>query len=111
MRSALSAARGLAQLHTVHNLVHGNVKASNVLLRPDADATALSDFSLHQLFAPSTTRAGEPRAAIEYCGQPPCAFLLRLESSLSAVASSDAPSRITWPTWAGRTWCCSSAIA
>ncbi|CAD6230914.1 unnamed protein product [Miscanthus lutarioriparius] len=62
MRSALSAARGLAQLHTVHNLVHGNVKASNVLLRPDADAAALSDFSLHQLFAPSTTRAGGYRA-------------------------------------------------
>ncbi|CAD6237906.1 unnamed protein product [Miscanthus lutarioriparius] len=62
MRSALSAARGLAQLHTVHNLVHGDVKASNVLLRPDADAAALSDFSLHQLFAPSTTRAGGYRA-------------------------------------------------
>jgi serine/threonine protein kinase len=62
MRSALSAARGLAQLHTVHNLVHGNVKASNVLLRPDADAAALSDFSLHQLFAPSSTRAGGYRA-------------------------------------------------
>nr|CAB3473529.1 unnamed protein product [Digitaria exilis] len=61
MRSALSAARGLAHLHTA-NLVHGNVKASNVLLRPDADAAALSDFSLHQLFAPSSTRAGGYRA-------------------------------------------------
>ncbi|PUZ55891.1 hypothetical protein GQ55_5G248500 [Panicum hallii var. hallii] len=62
MRSALSAARGLAHLHTAHNLVHGNVKASNVLLRPDPDAAALSDFSLHQLFAPSSTRAGGYRA-------------------------------------------------
>ena len=42
----------------MHSLVHGNVKASNVLLRPDADAAALSDFSLRQLFAPSSTRAG-----------------------------------------------------
>nr|XP_034596256.1 probable inactive receptor kinase At2g26730 isoform X2 [Setaria viridis] len=62
MRSALSAARGLAHLHTAHNLVHGNVKASNVLLRPDPDAAALSDFSLHQIFAPSSTRAGGYRA-------------------------------------------------
>ncbi|WVZ69770.1 hypothetical protein U9M48_018505 [Paspalum notatum var. saurae] len=62
MRSALCAARGLAHLHTAHNLVHGNVKASNVLLRPDADAAALSDFSLHPLFAPSSTRAGGYRA-------------------------------------------------
>ncbi|PWZ08939.1 putative inactive receptor kinase [Zea mays] len=62
MRFALSAARGLAHLHTAHNLVHGNVKASNVLLRADADAAALSDLSLHRLFAPSTTRGGGYRA-------------------------------------------------
>ncbi|XP_062214734.1 probable inactive receptor kinase At2g26730 [Phragmites australis] len=62
MRSALSAARGLAHLHTAHNLVHGNVKASNVLLRPDPDAAALSDFCLHPLFAPSSTRADGYRA-------------------------------------------------
>ncbi|XP_062204784.1 probable inactive receptor kinase At2g26730 [Phragmites australis] len=62
MRSALSAARGLAHLHTAHNLVHGNVKASNVLLRPDADAAALSDFCLHPLFDPSSTRASGYRA-------------------------------------------------
>ncbi|XP_052169154.1 probable inactive receptor kinase At2g26730 [Oryza glaberrima] len=58
MRSALSAARGLAHLHTVHSLVHGNVKSSNVLLRPDADAAALSDFCLHPIFAPSSARPG-----------------------------------------------------
>ncbi|KAF0898584.1 hypothetical protein E2562_008169 [Oryza meyeriana var. granulata] len=57
MRSALSAARGLAHLHE-HNLVHGNVKSSNVLLRPDPDAAALSDFCLHPIFAPSSTRPG-----------------------------------------------------
>ncbi|KAL5226322.1 hypothetical protein ABZP36_014587 [Zizania latifolia] len=58
MRSALSASRGLAHLHTEHRLVHGNVKSSNVLLRPDADAAALSDFCLHPIFAPSSTRPG-----------------------------------------------------
>uniref|UniRef100_A0A0D9V2S2 Protein kinase domain-containing protein n=1 Tax=Leersia perrieri TaxID=77586 RepID=A0A0D9V2S2_9ORYZ len=58
MRSALSAARGLAHLHTQHNLVHGNIKSSNVLLRPDQDAAALSDFCLHPIFAPSSSRPG-----------------------------------------------------
>ncbi|VAH77432.1 unnamed protein product [Triticum turgidum subsp. durum] len=53
MRSALSASRGLAYLHSAHNLAHGNVKSSNVLLRPDYDAAALSDFCLHPIFAPS----------------------------------------------------------
>ncbi|KAF7022787.1 hypothetical protein CFC21_035438 [Triticum aestivum] len=58
MLSALSASRGLAHLHSAHNLAHGNVKSSNVLLRPDYDAAALSDFCLHPIFAPSSTRAG-----------------------------------------------------
>ncbi|KQK08665.1 probable inactive receptor kinase At2g26730 [Brachypodium distachyon] len=58
MRSALSASRGLAHLHSAHNLVHGNVKSSNVLLRPDYDAAALSDFCLHTIFAPTSSRAG-----------------------------------------------------
>ncbi|KAF7029767.1 hypothetical protein CFC21_041441 [Triticum aestivum] len=58
MRSALSASRGLAYLHSAHNLAHGNVKSSNVLLRPDYDAAALSDFCLHPIFAPSSIRAG-----------------------------------------------------
>ncbi|GJN18428.1 hypothetical protein PR202_gb05591 [Eleusine coracana subsp. coracana] len=71
MRSALSAARGLAHLHTAHNLVHGNVKASNVLLRPDQDAAALSDFCLHPLFAPSSTRAGGYRAPELLTGKSP----------------------------------------
>ncbi|KAM3271591.1 hypothetical protein ACQJBY_042036 [Aegilops geniculata] len=58
MRSALSASRGLAHLHSAHKLAHGNVKSSNVLLRPDLDAAALSDFSLHPIYAPSSVRAG-----------------------------------------------------
>uniref|UniRef100_A0A453JK03 Protein kinase domain-containing protein n=1 Tax=Aegilops tauschii subsp. strangulata TaxID=200361 RepID=A0A453JK03_AEGTS len=58
MRSALSASRGLAHLHSEHKLAHGNVKSSNVLLRPDYDAAALSDFSLHPIYAPSSVRAG-----------------------------------------------------
>ncbi|MCP8971475.1 peptide-methionine (S)-S-oxide reductase, partial [Ectobacillus sp. SYSU M60031] len=51
MRSALSAARGLAHLHMVHSLVHGNVKSSNVLLRPDADAAAGEGLELAQFAA------------------------------------------------------------
>ncbi|VAI26764.1 unnamed protein product [Triticum turgidum subsp. durum] len=58
MRSALSASRGLAHLHSEHKLAHGNVKSSNVLLRPDLDAAALSDFSLHPIYAPTSVRAG-----------------------------------------------------
>jgi 16S rRNA (guanine527-N7)-methyltransferase len=37
--------------------------------------------------------------------------LTLVASSSSAAASSAAPSPTTWPTWAGRTWCCSSATA
>uniref|UniRef100_A0A0E0L6E6 Protein kinase domain-containing protein n=1 Tax=Oryza punctata TaxID=4537 RepID=A0A0E0L6E6_ORYPU len=64
MRAALSAARGVAHLHTAHSLAHGNVKSSNLLLRPDPDAAALSDYCLHQLFAPLSARpnAGGYRA-------------------------------------------------
>ena len=58
MRTALCAARGLAHLHTAHSLVHGNVKASNLLLRPDPDAAALSDYCLHQIFPPAPARPG-----------------------------------------------------
>uniref|UniRef100_J3MA97 Protein kinase domain-containing protein n=1 Tax=Oryza brachyantha TaxID=4533 RepID=J3MA97_ORYBR len=64
MRAALSAARGVAHLHAEHSLAHGNVKSSNLLIRPDPDAAALSDYCLHQLFAPSSVRpnAGGYRA-------------------------------------------------
>ncbi|KAL6848757.1 hypothetical protein ACP4OV_021340 [Aristida adscensionis] len=56
MRAAQCAARGVAHLHTAHGLAHGNVKSSNLLLRPDPDAAALSDYCLHQLFAPAPAR-------------------------------------------------------
>ncbi|XP_052156257.1 probable inactive receptor kinase At2g26730 [Oryza glaberrima] len=64
MRAALSAARGVAHLHAAHSLAHGNLKSSNLLLRPDPDAAALSDYCLHQLFAPLSARpnAGGYRA-------------------------------------------------
>ncbi|KAL6226424.1 hypothetical protein ACLB2K_000386 [Fragaria x ananassa] len=53
MRIALSAARGLAHLHVAGKVVHGNIKSSNILLRPDHDAT-ISDFGLNPLFGTST---------------------------------------------------------
>lgn len=60
MRIALSAARGLAHLHVEGNVVHGNIKSSNILLRPDHDA-CVSDFGLNPLFgtaAPPNRVAG-----------------------------------------------------
>jgi serine/threonine protein kinase len=51
---ALAAGRSLAYLHTGPHLVHGNVKASNVLLRSDLEAASLSDFTLYPLFGNST---------------------------------------------------------
>ncbi|CAL9044266.1 unnamed protein product [Musa banksii] len=57
MRVALAAGRGLAHLHTAARTVHGNVKASNVLLRAnDLDSAALSDYALHPLFNPAAPR-------------------------------------------------------
>ncbi|RRT66807.1 hypothetical protein BHE74_00052662 [Ensete ventricosum] len=57
MRVALAAGRGLAHLHTAARIVHGNVKASNVLLRAnELDSAALSDFALHPLFNPVASR-------------------------------------------------------
>ncbi|XP_010916177.1 probable inactive receptor kinase At2g26730 [Elaeis guineensis] len=53
IRVALAAGRGLAHLHTAARLVHGNVKASNVLLRQDLESATLSDYGLHPLFGSS----------------------------------------------------------
>lgn len=53
IRIALSTARGLAHLHAVAKVVHGNIKASNILLRSEHDG-CLSDFGLNQLFGSST---------------------------------------------------------
>ena len=58
MRAALCAARGVAHLHMARSLAHGNIKSSNLLLRPDPDAAALSDYCLHQLFPRSPARPG-----------------------------------------------------
>ncbi|KAE8675903.1 putative inactive receptor kinase [Hibiscus syriacus] len=53
MRIALSTARGLAHLHVSGKVVHGNIKASNILLRPDQEA-CISDFGLNPLFGNTT---------------------------------------------------------
>ncbi|KAJ4832119.1 hypothetical protein Tsubulata_032537 [Turnera subulata] len=53
MRIAQSAARGLAHLHVEGKVVHGNIKSSNILLRPDHDA-CVSDFGLNPLFGTAT---------------------------------------------------------
>ncbi|XP_076957008.1 putative inactive receptor kinase At2g26730 [Bidens hawaiensis] len=49
MRIALSAARGVAYLH-LGNIVHGNIKSSNVFLREESNKDAVSDYGLHTLF-------------------------------------------------------------
>ncbi|CAA6672704.1 unnamed protein product [Spirodela intermedia] len=49
LRIALAAGQGLAHLHSAVKLVHGNVKASNVLLLPDPLVAAVSDFGLSSL--------------------------------------------------------------
>lgn len=54
MKIALSTARGLAHLHGSGKVVHGNIKSSNILLRPDQEAS-VSDFGLNPLFGASTT--------------------------------------------------------
>ncbi|KAK6248470.1 hypothetical protein QUC31_020035 [Theobroma cacao] len=53
MRIALSAARGLTHLHVSGKVVHGNIKSSNILLRPDHEA-CISDFGLNPLFGNTT---------------------------------------------------------
>ncbi|KAK8595647.1 hypothetical protein V6N13_000347 [Hibiscus sabdariffa] len=57
---ALTAARGLAHLHVSGKLVRGNIKSSNILLRPDHEA-CVSDFGLNPIFdntAPPNRVAG-----------------------------------------------------
>ncbi|CAH2080562.1 unnamed protein product [Thlaspi arvense] len=53
MRIALGTGRGLAHLHVSGNVVHGNVKASNILLQLDNEA-CVADFGLNPLFGSST---------------------------------------------------------
>ncbi|CAN6452623.1 unnamed protein product [Victoria cruziana] len=54
MKIVVHSARGLTQLHETAKTVHGNIKASNILLRPNLDA-CVSDFGLTPLFSNSTT--------------------------------------------------------
>ncbi|KAF7153938.1 hypothetical protein RHSIM_Rhsim01G0089800 [Rhododendron simsii] len=53
MKIALSTARGLSHLHVSGKIIHGNIKASNVLLRHDHDG-CVSDFGLTPLFGATT---------------------------------------------------------
>lgn len=54
MRIALGAGRGIAHLHSSAKVIHGNIKASNVLLHSEQDGAAVSDFGLNPLFGTST---------------------------------------------------------
>ncbi|KAJ0724264.1 putative protein kinase RLK-Pelle-LRR-III family [Helianthus annuus] len=56
MRIALCAAKGIAYLHVAGKVVHGNIKASNILLKQDTNRDALvSDFGLNTLFGGLTS--------------------------------------------------------
>ncbi|KAL8234916.1 hypothetical protein R6Q59_021016 [Mikania micrantha] len=55
MRIALSAARGIAYLHVAGNVVHGNIKSSNILLRQDIRDATVSDYGLNTLFSGSSS--------------------------------------------------------
>lgn len=55
LRIALCAARGLAHLHVSENIVHGNIKSSNILLKQDNVHASISDFGLNPLFSSSTS--------------------------------------------------------
>ncbi|KMZ65723.1 Receptor-like protein kinase 1-like [Zostera marina] len=58
VKIALSAAKGLSLLHSV-GIVHGDVKASNILLKPQADGSAAwSDFGLWSLFKKTALAMG-----------------------------------------------------
>lgn len=52
MKIALGTARGLTHLHVSNNLVHGNIKSSNILLRT-TNEPSVSDYGLTPLFAPN----------------------------------------------------------
>nr|GMD80064.1 probable inactive receptor kinase At2g26730 [Ipomoea batatas] len=65
LRIAISAARGLAYLHVSGEVVHGNIKASNILLKQDNYDACVSDYGLNPLFsasAPANHRVAGYRA-------------------------------------------------
>ncbi|KAJ0971265.1 hypothetical protein J5N97_019224 [Dioscorea zingiberensis] len=51
LRVALAAGRGLSHLHNSAKIPHGNIKASNILLRNDPSLAVVSDFGLTPLFS------------------------------------------------------------
>ncbi|KAF8034417.1 hypothetical protein BT93_C0655 [Corymbia citriodora subsp. variegata] len=53
LKIAIATGRGLAHLHEAGKVIHGNIKSSNVLLRPDHNA-CVSDFGLNPLFGTAT---------------------------------------------------------
>lgn len=55
LRIALGAARGLAHLHVSGNVVHGNIKSSNILLKQDNLDAHVSDYGLNPLFLNSSS--------------------------------------------------------
>ncbi|XP_057537469.1 probable inactive receptor kinase At2g26730 [Amaranthus tricolor] len=54
MKIALGTARGLAYLHASNNIVHGDVKSSNILLHSNQDP-AITDYGLSSLFSPNSS--------------------------------------------------------
>ncbi|KAI3802952.1 hypothetical protein L1987_31099 [Smallanthus sonchifolius] len=56
MRIALSAAKGLAYLHVAREVVHDNIKSSNIFLQQETNnEAALSDYGLNTLFRGSNS--------------------------------------------------------
>ncbi|XP_016502974.2 putative inactive receptor kinase At2g26730 [Nicotiana tabacum] len=65
MRIVLSAARGISYLHISGKIVHGNIKASNVLLKQEnnQDYACVSDYGLNPLFSTTATPVNNHRVA------------------------------------------------
>ncbi|KAJ1688181.1 hypothetical protein LUZ63_019571 [Rhynchospora breviuscula] len=109
MRVALEAGRALAHLHTGPHLVHGNIKASNVLLRSDLEGAALSDYNLYPLFGISTPPTSSARGyrAPEVVESPTFksdvysfgVLLLVLLSSKAPIQASSGEEGIDLPSW------------
>ncbi|KAK4760707.1 hypothetical protein SAY87_005600 [Trapa incisa] len=53
LKIAIGVGRGLAHLHHSGKVAHGNIKSSNILLRPD-HAACISDFGLNPVFGSSS---------------------------------------------------------